>query len=143
MENHTVALLKECSKGCKMAIDSINHLSEYVRDPGLKTVVESYKEKHQTLDKESSKSLAKMGYEEKEPGIMAATFAKVTTEMKMMMEKDERQISKILMNGCNMGIQSISEAITDNNGANEESIGLAKDLIETEEDFMEELKSFL
>lgn len=143
MENYTAALLRECNKGCKMAIDSMDHLKEYVKDPKLKTVIQSCENRHEIIEKESANILEGIGHEEKDPGIMAATFAKITTEMKMMMEKDERQVSKILMNGCNMGIQSIGEALSDNQGASEESKELARDLIGVEENFMQDLKNFL
>ena len=39
--------------------------------------------------------------------MMAAAFSRMSTGMKMLMKDDNRQAAKILMDGCNMGIQSI------------------------------------
>lgn len=37
--------------------------------------------------------------------MMAAAFSRMSTGMKMLMKDDNRQAAKILMDGCNMGIQ--------------------------------------
>ena len=74
---------------------------------------------------------------------MASTMARVTTEVKMFMRADHTQVAKIMMDGCNMGIQSIAEQINKWKSASRESVGLAKSLIKTEEDFMSDLKQFL
>ena len=48
-----------------------------------------------------------------------------------------------MMDGCNMGIQSVSEYLNQYPQASQESKSLAKKLVETEEMFMKELKKFL
>ena len=60
-----------------------------------------------------------------------------------MMREDNHQAAKILMDGCNMGIQSLSEYINKYKAASKESISIAKSLIKTEEDFMCDLKKFI
>ena len=79
----------------------------------------------------------------KMPDAMAAIMAKTTTQLKMMVREDNHQAAKILMDGCNMGIQSVSEYINKYKAASKESISIAKSLITTEEDFMCDLKRFL
>ena len=74
---------------------------------------------------------------------MAAAMSWISTEMKMLMREDSTQIAKIIMDGCNMGIQSVSEYVNKNKLASDDSIRLAKNLIKTEEDLMEEMKKFL
>ena len=56
---------------------------------------------------------------------------------------DNNQIAKIMMNGCNMGIQSISEDINKYSNASSESVSLAKKLVKAEENFMRDLERFL
>ena len=74
---------------------------------------------------------------------MAAAFSWFTTEVKMLIKDDSTQIAKIMMNGCNMGIQSISEDLNKYTEASEESKALAKKLVKEEERFMKELKEYL
>ena len=70
MEKQTVELLKECNSGCKMGINSMNQVREYVMDEKLAKVLKEYDEKHKKLEKETSKLLAEFGKDEK----MAATW---------------------------------------------------------------------
>ena len=87
--------------------------------------------------------LRQSGAAGKEPGAMAAAMARMTAGVKMFVKDDDNQVAKIMMNGCNTGIQSIAESINKYKQASKESIGLAKSLIKAEEDFMCDLKQFL
>lgn len=143
MEAQTVELLKECNSGCKMALNSIHQVMEYAEDEKLLDLLRAYNEKHEVIEDDISKQLAQLGKAEEEPGLMAAAMSWISTEMKMLMREDSTQIAKIIMDGCNMGIQSVSEYVNKNKLASDDSIRLAKNLIKTEEDLMEEMKKFL
>lgn len=143
MNEDTRKLLEECNSGCKMALGSMKQVKEYIQDEKLKKIVESYKQKHEQLEMESSNLLKGAGNSEKEPGVMAAMFSWFTTEMKLMIEDDGHQIAKLMMDGCNMGIQSISEYQNKYKEASKEASELAKKLVKTEENFMQEMKQFL
>lgn len=141
--NDTVRLLEEVDYGCKMAINSINRICDYEMNGKLSHVLDHYKYKHMELQKQAADLLGQNGGHEKDPGMMVSTMAKMTTEVKMWMRRDDNQVAKIMMNGCNMGIQSISEQINHYQAASGESVALAKALVRTEEDFMCDLKQFL
>lgn len=143
MNEDTRKLLEECNSGCKMALGSMKQVKEYIQDEKLKKIVESYKQKHKQLEIESSNLLKGAGNSEKEPGVMASMFSWFTTEMKLMIEDDGHQIAKLMMDGCNMGIQSISEYQNKYKEASKEATELAKKLVKTEENFMQEMKQFL
>lgn len=143
MREDSLKLLLECNKGCKMAIGSMDQLLQYVRDEELKKIIIGYKDKHEKLEDESSELLKECGQEEKSPGVMAEAMSWFSTEMKMFMEDDNHQIAKILMDGCNMGIQSVCKYQNQYPEASRESLSLAKRLVHVEEDLMEELKKFL
>lgn len=141
--NDTCKLLEEVDSGCKMAINSMNRITSYKMDEKLAHLIDSYKYKHMELEKQAAELLRANGRPEKEPSMMAATMSNMTTNMKMFWKDDNNQVAKIMMDGCNMGIQSIAEQINQCTQASKESIGLAKNLIETEENFMCDLKKFL
>ena len=143
METHTKKLLEECNSGCKMGINSMKQISDYIKDEKLKDLVNEYIRKHQDLEKETSRLLEQSGEEEKEPGPVATAFSWVTTEMKIMIKDDSGQIAKILTDGSNMGIQSISKAVNQYSHASTDSVALAKRLVKSEENFMRDLKPFL
>ena len=121
MKDHTISLLKECDSGCKMAVNSMDQVLEY----------------------EAFKQLNILDETGKEPERVASMFSKFSTDMKMMIKGDDRQVAKIMMDGCNMGIQSISGFKNQYPGASKKSMELADRIVETEEAFMAEMKGYL
>ena len=142
-KNDTIRLAGHCDAGCKMAIDSMDQISRYVTDDNLRNVISSSQNRHKDLEQEASGLLNKYGRNEQDPQKMASAFSWLSTEMKMMFKDDNNQIAKIMMNGCNMGIQSISEDINKYSNASSESVSLAKKLVKAEENFMRDLERFL
>lgn len=143
MKEDTLKLLQECDSGCKMAVDSMDQALGYTKDDDLKKLLEQYKEKHKRLEQELSEMLRQGGYQDKEPGIMASAFAWITAETKLMWDDDNNQIAKLMMNGANMGIQSITEYRHKYKEADENAQTIAKKLVRVEEEFLQELKRFL
>lgn len=143
MEESTKKLLEECSLGCKMAASSMEQVSKYITGDRLGDVIADYKEKHEQLGKKADHILQHVGEEPKEPGMAVSAYSWLTTEMKMKLNDDDAEISKIMMNGCNMGIQSISGFLNQYEDASQESKELARELVQTEESFMKDLKQFL
>jgi hypothetical protein len=140
----TVKLLNECSKGCKMGIDSIEQVRKFItEDAELEKVIGHYDEKYKRLDEETAQQLRKYGEPEKEPPIMAEAFSWMTTEMKLMVKGNRREVAKLMIDGCSMGIKSISEALNSNTEAEEPAKSIAKKLVKALEDFMKDMKPFL
>ena len=111
---------------------------------GIAGVIEKYCSRHKELEAEVSKMLLRAGQPEKEPGVMVSTFSWMTTGVKMMTGEDEnKQAVKIIMNGCNMGIQSITEALHQCKDASSESISAAKKLIRMEENLRDDVQKYL
>lgn len=143
MNEDTQKLLEECTKGCRMAINSMEQIKDYVRDDKQLELIESYRNHHEELEEEATKLLEQEGMEEKLPGVMISAFSWITTEMKMMIREDSTQIAKLMMDGCNMGIQSVSEQQNKYGAASEEAMNIARRLVKLDEDFMSEMKQFL
>ena len=143
METHTKKLLEECNSGCKMGINSMKQIREYIKDEKLRDLTDEYIRKHQDLELETSRLLEQSGGEEKAPSPMASAFSRVTTEVKLMIKDDRGQIAKLLTEGCSMGIQGISKALNQYSHASTDSTALAKRLVRSEENFMRDLKPFL
>ena len=143
MDANTVELLKECSRGCQMAMESVKKMREYAEDPRLNSLLEAYGEKHRSLERSIKEELAKYDEEEGEPAKMAEAMAGGMMRMKMMLHPDDTQEAKIMMDGCNMGIQSVSGYLNRYPDASDRSQKLAKELIRIEEEFMQEMKGFV
>ena len=97
MEEQTGKLLKECSSGCKMAINSLNQVRDFVKDEKLHQLLDEYDKKHKALEEDISRLLEKHGEQEKDPHPAAAAFSRITTDVKLMLHDDSSQIAKLLM----------------------------------------------
>mgnify|MGYP003210763339 FL=1 len=142
MEEQTGKLLKECSSGCKMAINSLNQVRDFVKDEKLHQLLDEYDKKHKALEEDISRLLEKHGEQEKDPHPAAAAFSRLTTDVKLMIHDDSSQIAKLLMDGCNMGIQSIGKFLNEYEEASSESRSLAKKLLHMDEQLMKEFSYY-
>ena len=141
MEEQTGKLLKECSSGCKMAINSLNQVRDFVKDEKLHQLLDEYDKKHKALEEDISRLLENM--ETERSASCSSCISRLTTDVKLMIHDDSSQIAKLLMDGCNMGIQSIGKFLNEYEEASSESRSLAKKLLHMDEQLMKELKPFL
>lgn len=139
----TIELLKELDSGCHMAMNSIHQLQNFELRKELSDTLEKYRKKHHQLQEEVAAMLAEQGEDGKMPGTMASAMSWTTTEFKMMMHDTNTQTAKLMMDGCNMGIQTIGEKMTKYAAADQKAKDLAHKLIKIEEDFAHEVKEFL
>ena len=139
----TKDLLKYCNAGCKMETDSIEQVMEYVKSSKFRKLLQKYNEKHVQLGEKCHHMLNRFHLEEEDPSPMAKAMSYISTEMKMLVNRDEKEIAKIMMDGCNMGIQSLSGYLNQYKKADEECRKVTEDLIDAEFSFMKELRIYL
>ena len=143
MNVDSVALLKECDAGCKMAVESIGQLRTYAEENALKSVIDKYWKRHEDFGEKCRRLLLEAGEDTQDPPKMASAFAKFTTDVKMMVDKDASKIAGLLVDGCNMGIKATTENLHKYSQADEASVALAKEMIKMEQDMSEEFLGFL
>jgi hypothetical protein len=143
MNEDTINLLKECNAGCKSATNSMEQVQPYIENEKLKSIIDGYNDKHIKIGDECHQMLNVYHEEEKDPQVSAKAFSWISTEMKLMMNNDDYKIADIMTDGCNMGIKSVSGYINKYKTAAEDSVDLAKKLVKTEQEFMNELLGYL
>ncbi|MFY9394732.1 MAG: hypothetical protein WAP36_08580 [Halanaerobiales bacterium] len=143
MSNDTVKLLRECNAGCKSATNSMEQVLRYLDNEDLKNLIDEYNDKHIKLGDECHQMLNELDEEEKDPDKMAKTFSWISTEVKLMMDDNSQKIAELMIDGCNLGIKSLSKYINQYKNASNESVDLAKRLIKIEQEFMNELLKYL
>lgn len=126
-----------------MAMDSVKKMRQYVKTPELNRLLEAYGEKHRRLEGEIADQLESFGESESAPGKMAEVMAKAEMNMRMFLHPDDEHVARIMMDGCNMGIQSVSDYVNKHPDASRESRDIAGKIIKIEEDFMQEMKGFV
>lgn len=143
MDEQTRKLLEECSIGCKMAVNSLEQVKDYIRDTNLEKLTENYISRHKDLEAEAVSALQNSGNDAKDPGTLASAFAWFSTEMKLTFNDDNTQIAKLLMDGCNMGIKTLGEHLNTLNQADGSAQSLTRKIIKAEQDLMKELQAYL
>ncbi len=139
----TIKLLKECDAGTVMAVETIEQVMDNVKSDDLHELLERSVEKHKKLGNEIHEQLNEQGASGKEPSLMGRASAWITSEFKLMVEESDHQIAKLVMNGCNMGVQSLSEYMNKYEGASPKSMRLASSLVSEEQHLMDDLRSYL
>ena len=143
MNDDTIELLKECNSGCKNTTDSMEQVLSYTHDANLKALITKYNKKHVALGDKCHVLLNNADKSEKDPSMMAKVFSKLSTDAKLMMNDDAAKIADLMVDGCNMGIKSISKVLNQCLNASSESVGIANELIGIEKDFMNELLAYM
>lgn len=143
MNDDTIKLLRECNAGCKSATNSMEQVISYIKDSNLNDLITRCNEKHIRIGDSCHALLSSAGENEKDPAAMAKIMSWFSTEMKLMINDDDAKIAEIMIDGCSMGIKSLSRYLHQYKAADSESIHLTEKLIKTEQDFMKELLVYL
>jgi hypothetical protein len=143
MNQDTIHLLKNCNAGCKNATNSMEQVLPYITDSSLRELIHKYNDKHIDLGDECHTLLNQYCQDEKDPSMMAKAFSWISTEMKLMIDDSPQKIAGIMVDGCHMGIKSLSQDINQYAQADHKAKAITKDLIRIEEDFLKELLTFL
>ena len=143
MKYESVELLKECNSGCKSATNSMEQVLSYVKEESLKKIIDDYNKKHIKLGDECHKLLNDMGEDEKDPNAFSQAMASFGTDLKLMMNDGSDKIADLMVDGCNMGIKSLSKAVNKYKDAEDKVKDIAFEIISIEQDFMNELLGYL
>ena len=143
MDTATYELLKECNSGCRMARNSIEQLAVYLKSQELQDLFCKYKEEYENIEKESVRLSKGELQEETMSEKVAETFARISAEVKLMMNDDSSKIAEMMIDGANMGIKSITETLNRYPEAEKDSITLAKKFERVCEKVMHDMKKYL
>ncbi|MBQ1224183.1 MAG: hypothetical protein IIX84_07875 [Oscillospiraceae bacterium] len=145
IQEDTVRLLRECSSGITMGIDSIGEVMTSVKDGKLRDVLCDSREKHRELGLETDMLLDNYGDNEKEPAMIAKGMSKLKSEIKLTMAGDEKDsaVADLITDGCNMGIKSLSKYLNEYEAADEKSKDITKRLIAVEEALCRDVRQWL
>lgn len=139
----TINLLKECNAGIKMANKSFDEVIHRVKDLKMREQLEESRKKHKEIEEKTCKRLKDYGEEEKDPGKMATAMSWMKINGKLAVEPTDSEIAVLMMDGCNMGIQSISRYFNKYPTADEEVKKMVDDIVKLEQKLMDELRFYL
>ena len=139
----TMAILKECDAGVKMALASLDDVWEHVQSAELRAILNTTRAQHQMVSREIQSLLSEFGAAEKEPSPVARKMSAMMTRMKLGTEKTDAGCARVLKEGCDMGVESLQGYLDRYRGAEVPARALCRTLVAIEEQLARELKAFL
>lgn len=143
IEQDTIRLLRECDAGIEMGTSAIEDVLGAVRGEELELMLCRCRDEHRALKLELEQLLLAYGDDGKEPGVVAQGMARMKTGVKLALDASDAAIAELLIDGCNMGVKSLSRYLNQYAAADERSKALAGRLIRLEEQFAADLRPYL
>ena len=143
VERDTIRLLRECDSGVKMGITAIDEVMDHVKGRGLQSILRSSKSENERLQTDLQKVLDDYHDNGKDPNPVVQGMSWVKTNWEMLIDGTDSKIAELMMDGCNMGIKSLSRYMNQYKAADERSKDIAKRLISSEEKLSADMRQYL
>lgn len=142
-DGDTVKLLRECDAGIKMGISAIDDVIDDVKNGQFRQLLHDSKNQHEKLKQEIVELLDEHHDNGKDPNPMAKGMSKIKTNMKMAMETTDNTAADLMIDGCNMGVKSLSRYLNQYKSADRKSRDITGRLVEIEDRLSVDLRQFL
>lgn len=139
----SVELLKECDAGLEMAISSLEQVKPEARADNFKNMLDKYYNNHIKIQKDIDQKLVEYDSDGKKANPFAEAMSTMKTNFKLATNHTDEEIADLMIDGCNMGIKSVSKYMNQYTNANEDIMQLANDIIVLEQNFSNELRQYL
>ncbi|MBQ3856869.1 MAG: hypothetical protein II762_09300 [Ruminococcus sp.] len=143
IEQDTVKLLRECDSGIEMGISAINEVIGHVSDDRLRKRLSQSLDENTGLKTDLQELLDIYHDSGKEPPAMVKGMSKLKTGFELAIDGSDGKIAELMIDGCNMGVKSLSRYLNQYKAADERSKDLAKRLISAEEKLSCDMRGFL
>ena len=143
IEQDTLRLLRECDAGIKMGVSAIDEVVDKANAQALRDLLSVSKEEHERLGRSVRDALHRFGDEGKAPSPIAKTMSTAKTNMELMMKPCDATIADLIIDGCSMGIKSLSKYLNQDAAADESAKDVCKKLIALEEQLARDLRGYL
>jgi len=138
-----MSIIKEIFKDTDMGINAINSIRSYVENEELMHRVLCQREDLKKIREQAESMLTDNDAKECQTGRLRQAMVKTNAFVTMMFDKSSDHIAKMLIEGTNMGIDSLQSEINALEKDGENAPQLAFDLMDTYQKNLSELRSFL
>lgn len=142
-DGDTVKLLRECDAGIKMGISAIDDVIKDVKNNEFRTLLHDSKNQHEKLKEEVTDLLSQHNDDGKDPNPMAKGMSWMKTNMKMAVDGTDNTAADLIIDGCNMGVKSLSRYLNQYTAADNKSKNITNRLVEIEDRLSVDLRQFL
>lgn len=143
VEPDTIKLLRECNAGVKMGVESIDEVLDKVKDEKMKKLLTDSKQEHEKLGGETTQLLNDYSDEGKEPNPIAKGMSWIKVNVKLGLDNSDATVADLMVDGCDMGVKSLSRYLNEYSAAEEKVKDIAKKLIKLEEELSKKMREYL
>lgn len=141
-KNENIKFLNLIYQNAQMGLIGIDSVIGKVENEDIAKLISEQRCEYEHIIEDTVAVLVKYGAKEEEIGKLKKVSSKIMSEA-MTINKDDKNIVKLMMEGNEKGVIAITEKINEYNGGDEEILFLAKKLLATEEHNREEFKQYL
>ncbi len=142
-DNQNIEFLNSIYQICEMGVIGINDVIDKVSKSTFRDFLENQRKEYDEIVNESENIFASYGAKEKELGKMVKMNSKIMSEVKLMKNKDDREIAKMMAEGTTKGIEKLEIAMNSYNESDQEAYALAEKLLASLKNNIKGLKEFL
>ena len=143
MKSQEVAVYREIQRNTEMAMKAIDALSGKVYDDSLAIQISRQSIKYSELHNEAMKHLLEAKAEPYRSSYMSELMLKTGVHYNTLLNTSTSHIAEMMIKGSNNGILEMEKILHHNEGAGEESLALANQLIDFEQRNIKKLKDYL
>lgn len=119
MKNPNEALLKQINEGCQMAVSSIDSIIGKAKKPEFKEHLQETKQSYERYQDNAADLLLNYNIQPQKIGSMEEWMAKISGNVKTMLQEGDDTIADMMFQGVTMGIKSISRTLNTSSGADQ------------------------
>ncbi|MCR5653423.1 MAG: DUF305 domain-containing protein [Ruminococcus sp.] len=132
-------IMKNAEMGCR----GINDIKHYSNTAKMARELRTQNLEYGHIYHSAHTMLHNIGGETKHINPMAARMARAKTKREMKLEDSDSHIAEMMIKGNTMGVNKIAQHIRQYRGNNKSVTDLANKLLETQQNNIESMKSFL
>lgn len=143
IEKDTVRLLLECQRGIGMGVSAIDDCLPSVTSDRMKKIMEGSKREHEEIRLRVEDLLREYHDDKNTDNPLITGMSHAKTMLSLAMNSSDHHIASLMIDGCNMGVKSLSKYLNEYAAASEYSKDVAKKLITVEETLSHDLRDYL
>lgn len=143
INDDTIKMLRECNSGIKMAVTSIDEVLPKVENEQFKQRLIACKQEHENLGNQTHQLLNNYDDSGKDPSPVAKGMSWVKTNTKLAVEPTDNAAADLIIDGCNMGVKSLTRYMNQYKAADQQSKSITGQLIRSEEQLAVDIRQYL
>lgn len=143
MNDYNIKAINDAYKNAHIALQSISDLLPEVEDEEIKKHLQEEYDGYEKIIGELSSFMAEKNIEPKDINGFKKAMLFSSIKMKTLFNKSRNQVAEMMINGTVMGINELTAMINQENKLDDDVLMHIKNLLELEEKYEEQLKSYL